>query len=423
MRNPFISFVIPTRDRPDLIEHTLRSLSLQTSKNFEVIISDNYISKPCKKIFDRYKSKNFRYLHPSKPLSMLDNWEYGLQYCRGDYVSFLSDKYMVYSETVEKLINLCTEYNELPDIVSWLTDVTMPFRKNDFESVRFYKFLPTRETENFDPIEELKRRRKKIYADIDNNGYPGWYRGKINSGMYSRKLIEKIINKHSKLFPPIFPDQSSLALGLANAEICIDYGKPLVQHLSIHGNGKTMRRTANGHMDYINENCSDLNINDLPIPGLHTSITNIEVYDWYANERIKSKLNYSDVDFELLVKLSEEYHNEINWTDLSIKHDQVDLLKNFKRKNEIDNYKNTKSTNRNFKLFLIKITTVLSRIDFLNLIRSIKDVLSSSKGGKRWSTFKILDSFHVINKNGKYSWKLFKLKWMLKKIIGLNITK
>ena len=62
-------------------------------------------------------------------------------------------------------------------------------------------------------------------------------------------------------------------------------------------------------------------------------------------------------------------------------------------------------------------------IDFLNLIRSIKDVLSSSKGGKRWSTFKILDSFHVINKNGKYSWKLFKLKWMLKKIIGLNITK
>ena len=85
-------------------------------------------------------------------------------------------------------------------------------------------------------------------------------------------------------------------------------------------------------MDYINENCSDLNLNDLPIPGLHTSITNIEVYDWYANERIKSNSNYSDVNFELLVKLSEEYHKAINWTDVSIKHDQVDLLKNFKRK-------------------------------------------------------------------------------------------
>tara|TARA_Y100001958_G_scaffold30445_1_gene19589 strand:+ start:5362 stop:6633 length:1272 start_codon:yes stop_codon:yes gene_type:complete len=423
MKNPFISFVIPTRDRPDLIEYTLRSFSLQTSKDFEVILSDNFTSKPCKKVFDKYKSKNFRYLHPSKPLSMLDNWEFALQHCRGDYVSFLTDKYMVYSETVEKLINLCTEYNELPDIVSWLSDVTMPIRKNDFESVRFYKFLPTRETENFDPIEELKRKRKKIYADIDKNGYPGWYRGKITSGMYSRKLIEKIINKHSKLFPPIFPDQSSLALGLANAEICIDYGKPLVQHLSIDGNGKTMRRTANGHMDYINENCSDLNINDLPIPGLHTSITNIEVYDWYANERIKSKLNYSDVDFELLVKLSEEYHNEINWTDLSVKHDQVDLLKNFKRKNEIDNYKNTKSTNRNFQLFLIKVTKLISRIDFLNLIRSIKDIFSSSTGGKRWSTFKILDDFHIIKKNKNHSWKSFKLNWILKKTLGLNILK
>ena len=88
-------------------------------------------------------------------------------------------------------------------------------------------------------------------------------------------MIEKIINKHSKLFPPIFRDQSWLALGLANAEICIDYGKPLVQHLSNDGNGKTMRRTANGHMDYINENCSDLNLNDLPIPALNVVSANL----------------------------------------------------------------------------------------------------------------------------------------------------
>ena len=114
------------------------------------------------------------------------------------------------------------------------------------------------------------------------------------------------------------------------------------------------------------------------------------------------------------------YHKAINWTDVSIKHDQVDLLKNFKRKNEIDNYKNKETRNRNFKLFLIKVTKVLSRIDFLNLIRSTKDIFSSSKGGKRWSTFKVLDDFHTINKKGKYSWKLFKLNWMLKKIIGLK---
>ena len=53
---PFLSFVLPTRDRPQLLEKCLHYLKSQLSDDFEVIISDNSIIKPCKDEVSPYLS-------------------------------------------------------------------------------------------------------------------------------------------------------------------------------------------------------------------------------------------------------------------------------------------------------------------------------------------------------------------------------
>ena len=46
---PFISIIIPTRDRPKLVAQVLKFLQIQTFTNFEVIVSDNGLNDYCEK--------------------------------------------------------------------------------------------------------------------------------------------------------------------------------------------------------------------------------------------------------------------------------------------------------------------------------------------------------------------------------------
>jgi len=73
-KTPFVSVAVPTRDRPDVLRFCLKSLTLQTFGDFEVIVSDNYIEKSCKDVFDEFADARSRYVRPPSPLSMHDNW-------------------------------------------------------------------------------------------------------------------------------------------------------------------------------------------------------------------------------------------------------------------------------------------------------------------------------------------------------------
>ena len=81
--------IIPTRDRAETLEATLRTCLRQTYENFEIIVSDNCSEDNTKEIVDRLNDGRIKYINPGKRLSMSGNFEFALGHVIDGFVMFI----------------------------------------------------------------------------------------------------------------------------------------------------------------------------------------------------------------------------------------------------------------------------------------------------------------------------------------------
>jgi len=91
---PRFSIVLPTRNRPETLRHSLATCLDQDFDDYEILICDN--SDPAAaaqvaEIVAAVASSRVRYLPAERPLAMSANWERGLSEARGEYVTVLGD--------------------------------------------------------------------------------------------------------------------------------------------------------------------------------------------------------------------------------------------------------------------------------------------------------------------------------------------
>lgn len=234
---PFFSIVIPTKNRPKLVEAAIFSLSQQSFKNFEVIISD-YEPNACKNVFDKYADDRFRYVSPSPEFKygMNGNWEFGLRFAQGRYICILEDKMYLYQNSLEIIYRYILEA-EYPDTVNWHTDL--------------YKF----EDEQTDLKGCLRKRKKEkswkeidilqvIAEKIEFSSYMVYREvsagiGTIFSGMIKREVIENVKKRFGRYFDFYNPDYGSAIPNLFFSQKSILLGAALTIALqSIEGNGR-----------------------------------------------------------------------------------------------------------------------------------------------------------------------------------------
>lgn len=93
MQKPLISIVVPTRDRPDTLEITLRSLALHTSNRIEIVVQDNMSGQDTVDIVTRaaQRDSRIRYFRAPHPTSQRQSFEFGLREATGDYLSIIGD--------------------------------------------------------------------------------------------------------------------------------------------------------------------------------------------------------------------------------------------------------------------------------------------------------------------------------------------
>lgn len=84
-----ISIVIPTFNRADLIEQTLRSVASQTRKPFEVIVVDNASTDNTPSIVYKYRKFGIKYHRNEINLGMVGNYNKCVELVKGNFVSFL----------------------------------------------------------------------------------------------------------------------------------------------------------------------------------------------------------------------------------------------------------------------------------------------------------------------------------------------
>jgi glycosyltransferase involved in cell wall biosynthesis len=91
MATPRITVIIPTRERCDVLESSLRTVTSQDYDNLEIIVSDNCSNDDTEGVVRRANDSRIRYLNTGERLSMSHNWEFALSHVEDGWVTFMGD--------------------------------------------------------------------------------------------------------------------------------------------------------------------------------------------------------------------------------------------------------------------------------------------------------------------------------------------
>lgn len=116
MSENFISILIPTYNRPNYLEMSLKSVLQQTYKNFEVVISDNSPNDDTENLIRRLiKSKSdprIKYVHHRK-FNADDNWNFLRTYeTKAEWIHWLMDDDALYPNHLEVMLK---SYEQFPN--------------------------------------------------------------------------------------------------------------------------------------------------------------------------------------------------------------------------------------------------------------------------------------------------------------------
>ena len=91
MNLPKITVVIPTRERCDVLQRSLRTVTSQDYDNLEIIVSDNYSCDGTEEAVRAIQDSRVKYVNTGKRLSMSHNWEFAISHVADGWVTVIGD--------------------------------------------------------------------------------------------------------------------------------------------------------------------------------------------------------------------------------------------------------------------------------------------------------------------------------------------
>jgi len=91
MHSPFFTVIVPTRDRPSTLPHTVATVLGQDHADLELIVVDNASRPAAAATLSEVRDPRLRIVTAPRRLAMHDNWEFGLSHARGRFIMFLGD--------------------------------------------------------------------------------------------------------------------------------------------------------------------------------------------------------------------------------------------------------------------------------------------------------------------------------------------
>ncbi len=220
------SIVFPTQDRAKLLSVAVKHAMQLDHPDFEVIVSDNSTTAEKRQanldaLRDSVDAPNFRIVYPPRLLSPPEHFEFALEYASGDYVSYLTDKMVIFPHALSDAEAVIGESGA--DIVNWacalyyLEDPESPQGSGNL--VEEFEFL-NGQPEEYDPIAAL-RVKAECAVPRQGQGTADYVLGKIVFGCYSRELIDRIRSKSGTVFGGATHDYSAMIQALSLARRCV----------------------------------------------------------------------------------------------------------------------------------------------------------------------------------------------------------
>ena len=213
---PFISVVIPTRNRAHLLRYALQSVVTQDWDDFEIIVSDNDSSDNTRQVVERYADKRIRYVRTDKYLYLYDHWNFAFRKASGRYLLLLADDDALVPNALLTFFNL-VETTANPFIGCRFVDYYSP----DFP-------VKSRQNTLFVPpfTGEVKQVESRYALDQCFRFNPAYY--PLATTLISKEIIDDLFRRFGKFFDEPFQEHIAYPMAYSTIPHYIQLDKPLV---------------------------------------------------------------------------------------------------------------------------------------------------------------------------------------------------
>ena len=196
-KQPLVSVVIPTCNRPILFERALKSVLKQKYDNFEIIIIDDGSMELVKDICDKYKNENLIYIVNKVNLGGAESRNIGINISNGKYIAFLDDDDVWLPHKINKQVKLLESNNNIVAVTSWFYHVigNHIIKRKMIHNISYKHLLWTNFCGGFSLCMVRNKCAKKIIIEPTLKKGQDWYFWSLLSKLGSIKVIPDYLIK------------------------------------------------------------------------------------------------------------------------------------------------------------------------------------------------------------------------------------
>lgn len=218
--------IIPTRERYDTLQYTLKTCVEQDYDDLTILVSDNCSEDATLDVVKAFSDPRIKYVNPGKRLGMAMHWEYALTHVGGGYFTYLGDDDGLLPNAVKEVAGIIGEI-KVP-VVTWLkVEYHWPLHPIRSDYLR----IPMRNN-------LVLTSAKKVLRDMVN-GWVGYTRGpSVYSSFVDYEVAERIQERSGSFFNSVTPDvYSSFAIPSSIEKFLYSTRPFSVNGASEHSNG------------------------------------------------------------------------------------------------------------------------------------------------------------------------------------------
>ena len=106
MNVPTVTVVLPTRERADVLLHSLRSLTRLDYPNLTILVVDNCSGDNTREVVQSVREPRIQYINSGRRLSMSHNWEFALDNVKTEWVCIVGDDDSLLPDSVSIAMDL-----------------------------------------------------------------------------------------------------------------------------------------------------------------------------------------------------------------------------------------------------------------------------------------------------------------------------
>jgi len=213
MKENHFTIILPTRDREDTLQWSLKTCTMQDYDNLTIIVSDNMSIDNTEEIVKSFKDERIKYVKTPRRISLSHNWEYGLSFVKDGIVTFLGDDDGFLVDGISEANEYFNEYN-LKALMQERDGYAWPNHIDDTQRNRLVITLE----EKFEMINSREMLHRSLAKPVEYMKLPIIYKGFVEYDSF-KKIMN--LSKSRNFFRSMIPDVYS---GVVFASLLESYG-------------------------------------------------------------------------------------------------------------------------------------------------------------------------------------------------------